>query len=215
MSHEPRHTILLIEDDASLRRLITLGLHYRGIQVIEASSPTLLSVFPAKQVELLVLDVNRGAHSNWSLLTAIQSNPFFSLLPMVILAWEDIALEEMQAPGSRKGPTTHPPLPVPQTGFPLPLHLCAWTKDVDRVVCRNSIGRSRNRHWLVELAEIDSCIVARCYARWQTGRWRSARSRRPQTTYESTQIYAQIELFIDMVYIGGGLVYPDVYTGLV
>src|SRR5258708_22994203 len=35
MSHESKHTVLLIEEDVSLRRLMALGLEYRGIRVVD------------------------------------------------------------------------------------------------------------------------------------------------------------------------------------
>ena len=38
MSNGTRPTVLLIEADTSLRRLIALGLEYRGMHVIEVSS---------------------------------------------------------------------------------------------------------------------------------------------------------------------------------
>ena len=40
MLHRAGHTVLLIEADRSLRRLLVLGLQYRGMHIIEASSPT-------------------------------------------------------------------------------------------------------------------------------------------------------------------------------
>ncbi len=82
--------ILLIVADNSLRRLITLGLHYRGMHTIEASSPAAL---PADEIEtqppdLLVLDVDSGVSSDWELLEAVQEHHYLSTLPVVVLAWE-------------------------------------------------------------------------------------------------------------------------------
>src|SRR5579875_992929 len=82
--------ILLIVADNSLRRLITLGLQYRGMQTIEASSP---STLPADEIEtrppaLLVLDVDSGVNSDWELLEAVQEHHYLSTLPIVVLAWE-------------------------------------------------------------------------------------------------------------------------------
>ena len=101
MSHGTRHTVLLIEQDASLRRLIALGLQYRGIQVIEATSPAPThlpaSDIQAQPPDLLLLDIDGGVSSNWSLLTTVQSHPYFSALPIVVLAWENILPEATDA----------------------------------------------------------------------------------------------------------------------
>src|SRR5947209_3048793 len=88
MSQGTQPTILLIEADPSLCRLITLGLQYRGMQVITASSLTDLPSLETHATSLLILDVDGGVHSNWSLLTAIQTHPSLSTLPIVTLAWE-------------------------------------------------------------------------------------------------------------------------------
>jgi DNA-binding NarL/FixJ family response regulator len=87
---ENGQNILLIVADYSLRRLITLGLQYRGMRTIEASSPTSL---PADEIEtqppdLLVLDVDSGVSSDWELLEAVQEHHYLSTLPVVVLAWE-------------------------------------------------------------------------------------------------------------------------------
>jgi len=81
-------TVLLIEADRSLRRLIALGLQYRGMHVIEASSPIDLPVLEAQRSELIVLDIDGEAGSDHSLLSVAQAHPYLSSLPMVILAWD-------------------------------------------------------------------------------------------------------------------------------
>ncbi|MDQ6643374.1 MAG: hypothetical protein M3Y76_02890 [Chloroflexota bacterium] len=88
MSHGTRPTVLLIEADTSLRRLIAMGLQYRGMHVIEASSPASLPAIEEREMDLLILDVDGNAGSNWSLLHAVQAHPLLSTLPAVVLAWE-------------------------------------------------------------------------------------------------------------------------------
>src|SRR5947209_7193438 len=85
-----RQTVLLIEADRSLRRLIALGLQYRGMRVIEASSPmNLPSIDIEEQLpNLVVLDIDGEAGSDHSLLTLAQAQPYLSTLPMIVLAWE-------------------------------------------------------------------------------------------------------------------------------
>jgi DNA-binding NtrC family response regulator len=92
MSYGAQSTVLLIEADASLRRLITIGLQYRGMQVIEASSFADLPATPAQQPDLLVLDVDCGITCDWSLLAATQAHSSFSSLPVVVLTWDEPAL---------------------------------------------------------------------------------------------------------------------------
>src|SRR2546425_6370995 len=88
MSHGTRPTVLLIESDASLRRLIVLGLQYRGMQVIEVGSPASLPSFEQQSPGLLVLDVDAGLRSDWSLLEAAQAHPQLATIPMIVLAWD-------------------------------------------------------------------------------------------------------------------------------
>lgn len=81
----PASTILLIEADPSLRRLMTLGLQHSGMHVVEACSP--LAAVTAQSFDLVVLDIDRGIASDWSLLEKIQSNPHLASLPIVVLTW--------------------------------------------------------------------------------------------------------------------------------
>jgi DNA-binding NtrC family response regulator len=83
-----RHMVLLIEADRSLRRLITLGLQYRGMHVIEASCPTNLPGLESQLPDIVVLDIDGEARSNHALLSTIQSHPYLSTIPLVILAWD-------------------------------------------------------------------------------------------------------------------------------
>src|SRR5258708_24774757 len=83
-----RHTVLLIEADSSLRRLIALGLQYRGMHVIETGSPMDLPVLERRQPSLVVLDIDGEARSNHSLLSTVMQHPYLSTLPMVVLAWD-------------------------------------------------------------------------------------------------------------------------------
>ena len=89
MSSEKKPIVLLIEPDAALRRLISLGLEHRGMQVIEANSPTRMPSFEA--LDLLVLDLDGSADRNRTFLSsahALLARPQFSTLPTILLAWE-------------------------------------------------------------------------------------------------------------------------------
>lgn len=87
MPHGTKPTVLLIEADISLRRLIALGLQYRGMHVIEAHLPSRLAISEYVP-DLLVLDVDSSTESDWLLLSEIESLPDFSSVPIIALAWE-------------------------------------------------------------------------------------------------------------------------------
>ncbi len=123
MSHETRHTVLLIEQNPSLRRLMALGLQYRGMRVVEATSPVQFPAFEEQPPELLLLDIDAGVNSDLSLLTTIQSHPYLSTLPMVVLAWENILL----GPADTYHSTTH----TIHAAQPAQAHIACLTKPFD------------------------------------------------------------------------------------
>ena len=81
--------MLLVEADSALRRLIALGLLYRGIEVIEASS--LGDLPPAsRRPDLLLLDIDGRGKNELSALALVAPTCSLSLkLPVIVLAWED------------------------------------------------------------------------------------------------------------------------------
>lgn len=91
MSNEKKSTVLLIEPDPVLRRLIVLGLEHHGMQVIEARSAAHVTAFTTQRFDLLVLDLDGSAgHQRSSLANAdaLLLHPQFSSLPTILLAWE-------------------------------------------------------------------------------------------------------------------------------
>lgn len=88
MPHDTRYTVLLIEPDESLRRLIVLGLQQRGLRVVDASSFQALAEQATVTPDLLVVDLDNGSRTDTSLLSTISQHPYLSTLPMVVLAWE-------------------------------------------------------------------------------------------------------------------------------
>lgn len=91
MSNEKMPTVLLIEPDPALRRIITLGLEHRGMHVIATDSPTHMHSFEAQQLDLLVLDLDGSVGHNRAFLSsayALLARPQFSTLPTILLAWE-------------------------------------------------------------------------------------------------------------------------------
>ena len=96
-----KHIVLLIEADRSLRRLITLGLQYRGMHVIEASSPTSIPALQSQLPDVVVLDIDIEVGSNHALLSTFQSDPYFSTIPLVILAWDCLVTSGIHQNGSQ------------------------------------------------------------------------------------------------------------------
>ena len=96
-----KHTVLLIEADRSLRRLISLGLQYRGMHVIETSSPTSLPDLQSQRPDVVVLDIDGEAGSNHALLSTLQSHPYFSSIPLIVLAWDCLVTSGNHQHGSQ------------------------------------------------------------------------------------------------------------------
>ena len=88
MSQNQKTTILLLEADESLRRLIALGLQLRNMQIIEAQSSSELLLSETVRPDLLILDVDGSVKSDWPLLAAVRSHPLLSTLPIIVLAWD-------------------------------------------------------------------------------------------------------------------------------
>ena len=101
MSHGTgtKPTVLLIEADTSLRRLIALGLQFRGLNIIspgyqtsqtsQSSTATIdLSAFEAQLPDIIVLDIDGNTNNDHLLLETIQEHPLLSTIPLVIVAWE-------------------------------------------------------------------------------------------------------------------------------
>ena len=83
-----KQTVLLIESDTSLRRMISLGLQYRDMHVIEASSPASIPALHAQLPDVIVLDIDAEVGSNHALLSIFQSHPNFSTIPLIVLTWD-------------------------------------------------------------------------------------------------------------------------------
>ncbi len=95
----PTSTVLLIEADPSLRRLIMLGLLHSGIRVVEASSVQRLSALDTQTLDLLIVDVDQGVKSDWLLLSALREHAHLVTLPMVALSWEKPAEDNVSLDG--------------------------------------------------------------------------------------------------------------------
>jgi DNA-binding NtrC family response regulator len=100
MSHGKKSTVLLIESEASLRRLISLGMQDHGIYVVEASAPTTIPSFDTQLLDLVVIDADQGTCADWSFLDLLQSHTQLSTLPTIILAWDHSSSTTTSSPAS-------------------------------------------------------------------------------------------------------------------
>jgi DNA-binding NtrC family response regulator len=94
MLYGKKPAVLLIEADISLRRIIALGLQHRGMQVIEANSLTTLADVVTQQLDLVIFDVDNKANKHQPLLEMTRLHPDLSMLPIVVLAWENPLVTE-------------------------------------------------------------------------------------------------------------------------
>jgi CheY-like chemotaxis protein len=88
MLQERTQTVLLVEAERSLRRLITLGLQSRGMRVIEASSLERITTLESLHPDVVVLDIDGEVGSNYALLSMLDSYPYFSSIPVIVLSWD-------------------------------------------------------------------------------------------------------------------------------
>jgi CheY-like chemotaxis protein len=78
--------ILIIEDEANIRKLIAVNLKARGYQVIEAEDAQqglarLLDASPS----VLLLDIKLPDMSGWEVLQIIQNDPAYSPIPVIVI----------------------------------------------------------------------------------------------------------------------------------
>jgi CheY-like chemotaxis protein len=86
--NQTERQVLVIEPDAALRRVMTLGLRQRGLHVVEASSLGDAWELAQGPPSLIVLDVGVGANSEWMLLRTLRAHRMLGAAPAVLLAWE-------------------------------------------------------------------------------------------------------------------------------
>jgi len=91
MLQEKKPIVLLLEADVSLRRLIVLGLQHRGMEVVALEEPTAAQAAQGTP-DLLIIDIDSGIRSDWSLLSNIQAIPTLVAVPTIVLAWERLPI---------------------------------------------------------------------------------------------------------------------------
>ena len=82
------HTVLLVEGDAALRKVIALGLRHQGISVLEAASAQAARALLDQRPSLLILDIDSAVAGNHNLLPELRAQSGLAETPAVVLAWE-------------------------------------------------------------------------------------------------------------------------------
>ncbi len=82
------NTVLLVEGDAALRRVIAAGLRHQGMSVLEAASAQAARALLNQRPSLLVVDVDSGLASDHRLLPDLRSYDGLAETPAVVLAWD-------------------------------------------------------------------------------------------------------------------------------
>ena len=82
------HTVLLIEGDVALRRVIALGLQHQGINVLEAASAQQARALLEQHPSLVIQDIDSAVPSDRLLLPELRARDALSETPAVVLAWE-------------------------------------------------------------------------------------------------------------------------------
>ena len=82
-------TILIVDDSASLRQVVTIALRGAGYDVIEAcNGQDALRKLTGQKVHLIVSDVNMPQMDGISLVKAIKQMPAYKFTPIVMLTTE-------------------------------------------------------------------------------------------------------------------------------
>lgn len=92
MLNRAQATILLIEPEAVMRRLLALGLRQQGMRVIEADALDAASARQLPRADLLLIDVDNSFANGSLLFNEIREHLLSDTLPIVALTWETPAL---------------------------------------------------------------------------------------------------------------------------
>lgn len=95
-------TILVVDDSASLRQVVSIALKGAGYDVIEAcDGKDGLSKLNGQKVNLIVSDVNMPNMDGISMLKEVKSMPAYKFTPVIMLTTE--AGEDMKKQGQAAG----------------------------------------------------------------------------------------------------------------
>ncbi len=87
VKHSPKPTILVVDDEANIRKLVAVNLSSRGFEVLEASSGTqALNLLDKRAPGLMILDIKLPDLNGWELLKQITEDPHInSDFPVLVM----------------------------------------------------------------------------------------------------------------------------------
>ena len=97
-------TVLVVDDSASIRQVVSMTLQGAGYEVIEASDGRdALSKLGGQRVHLMISDVNMPGMDGLSFLKEVKSRPEYKFTPVIMLTTESTAAKksEGQAAGAK------------------------------------------------------------------------------------------------------------------
>ena len=95
-------TILVVDDSASLRQVVSIALKGGGYDVIEAcDGKDALSKLSGRKVNLIISDVNMPVMNGIEVLKAVKQHPTSKFTPVVMLTTE--AGDDLKAQGKAAG----------------------------------------------------------------------------------------------------------------
>ena len=97
-------TIMIVDDSASMRRVVSIALKGAGYDILEGSyGKDALSKLTGQKVHLIISDVNMPVMDGHTLLKAVKQNPTYKFTPVIMLTTEsdEVKKREGQAAGAR------------------------------------------------------------------------------------------------------------------
>jgi two-component system, chemotaxis family, chemotaxis protein CheY len=96
------HTILVVDDSATVRKFASVSLSMQGFTVVTASDGMdALEKMPAQKVDLIITDLNMPNMDGFELIKALRENPQYNELPVIILT--SLADAESRSHGATLG----------------------------------------------------------------------------------------------------------------
>lgn len=97
-------TIMIVDDSASMRRVVGIALKGAGYDVLEGSDgKDALSKLTGQKVHLIISDVNMPVMDGITFLKTVKQNPTYKFTPVIMLTTEseEAKKREGQAAGAR------------------------------------------------------------------------------------------------------------------